>query len=149
MEWNKLLNEVNAVHGLLTQASHIKSLLFYCHIWAYTFLCNTEQSKCVKNSTEQPLYFRCSYAANIVPALPVKEEPTSITRVHDAYLDQVSEAWLRWNQGICHGEELNPVLIKTTWVFSRLDDESPQAAPACFVPQSQQSFPLCHVEADV
>lgn len=34
-------------------------------------------------------------------------------------------------------------------MLSRVDDESPQAAPARFVPQSQQGFTLCHVEADV
>lgn len=76
-------------------------------------------------------------------------ENTSIARVHETYLDQVSEAWLRRSQGICHGEELNPVLIKTPWVLSRVDDESPQTAPARFAPQSQQGFALRHVEADV
>lgn len=34
-------------------------------------------------------------------------------------------------------------------MLPRVDDESPQAAPARFGPQSQQRLPLCHVEADV
>ena len=34
-------------------------------------------------------------------------------------------------------------------MLSRAEDESAQAALACLVPQSQQRFPLCHVEADV
>lgn len=34
-------------------------------------------------------------------------------------------------------------------MLSRVDDESPQATLARFVPQSQQRLALCHVEADI
>lgn len=64
-------------------------------------------------------------------------------------LDHVREAGARSSRGICHGQELNPVLKEATWILSRVDDESPQAALARLVPQSQQRFSLCHVEADV
>lgn len=73
-----------------------------------------------------------------------------VTRVYEMKLDQVSEAGTRRrNRGICHGEELNPVLIEATWILSCVEDESPQTALACFVPQSQQRLSLCHIEADV
>lgn len=64
-------------------------------------------------------------------------------------LDQVSEVGARRRWSICHGEELNPVLEEATWVLSRVNDESPQAALARFVSQSQLSLALCHIEADV
>lgn len=64
-------------------------------------------------------------------------------------LDHVCEAGARSSWDICHGEELNPVLKEATWILSRVDDESPQAALARLVPQSQQRFSLRHVEADI
>lgn len=64
-------------------------------------------------------------------------------------LDQVSEAGARRSWDICHGEELNPVLTEATWILACVDDESPQATLACFVPQSQERFTLRHIEADV
>lgn len=64
-------------------------------------------------------------------------------------LDQVGESGLRRSQGVCHGEELNPVLIKAAGVLPRVHDEPPQSAAARFAPQGQQRFPLRHVEADV
>lgn len=64
-------------------------------------------------------------------------------------LDQVSEAGARRNRSICHGEELNPVLTEAMWILSSVDDESPQAPLARFVPQSQLRFSLRHIEADI
>lgn len=64
-------------------------------------------------------------------------------------LDQVGAAGARSNWSICHGEELNPVLNEATWIVPRVHNQSPQAALARFVPQSQLSLPLRHVEADV
>lgn len=72
-----------------------------------------------------------------------------VTGEYKEKLDQVSEAGARRHRGICHGEELNPVLTEATWILSRVDDESPQAALARFVPQSQLRLPLRHIEADI
>lgn len=70
-------------------------------------------------------------------------------RKYKVKLDQVSGAGARRNRGICHGEELNPILVEATWILSRVDDESKQATLARFVPQSQLSLPLRHIEADI
>lgn len=70
-------------------------------------------------------------------------------RVHYVQLDQVSKAGPRRSWSICHGEELNPVLIEATRILSCVNNESPQAALARFVPQSQLSLSLCHVKADI
>lgn len=52
-------------------------------------------------------------------------------------------------RGVCHGEELNPVLKEAAWILPRVDDQPLQAAAARLAPQGQQRLSLRHVEADV